>query len=122
MGVLLVLRPQHSNLLHLEEAGNYDQLIYRKEYDQLPQDVRDCYAEAAKLIVKANQAEREEDDALADYTLICARINSQNLNGAQLIDLKEKIAGIEEIDDLASRIIVAGTFWKYEGIAASASS
>ena len=100
------------------EAGNDDQLIYRTEYDKLPQDVKDCYAEAAKLIVQANQAEQEENDALADYTLICARLNSQNLDGAQLIDLKEKIAGIKELDDLASRIIVAGTFWKYEGIAA----
>ena len=100
------------------EAGNDDQSIYRSDFDKLPQDVKDCYAEAAKLIVQANQAEQEENDALADYTLICAKLESNNLHGAQLLDLKEKLVGIKELDDLASRIILAGTFWKYEGIAA----
>merc|ERR1712115_349678 len=41
------------------EAGNDDQSIYRSDFDQLPQDIKDCYAEAAKLIVQANQAEQD---------------------------------------------------------------
>ena len=64
------------------EEGNDDQSIYRSDFDQLPQDVKDCYAEAAKLIVQANQAEQEVNDALADYTLICAKLESNNLHGA----------------------------------------
>ena len=72
------------------EVGNDDQLIYRKEYDQLPQDVREYFAEAIKLIKQANHAAQEEDDAVADYNLIHARINTENQDGAQLTDLKEK--------------------------------
>ena len=76
------------------EAGNDDQSIYRSDFNQLSQDVKDCYAEAAKLIVQANQAEQEENDALADY--ICAELESNNLRGAQLIDVKEKLIGIKK--------------------------
>ena len=66
----------------------------------------------------AHCAAQEEDDAVADYNLIHARINTENQDGAQLTDLKEKVAEIEEIEEIASRIIAAETFWKYEGIAA----
>merc|ERR1712089_25282 len=49
---------------------------------------------------------------------IHTRINTENQNGVQLTDLKEKVADIEEAEEIASRIIEAQTFWKYEGIPA----
>ena len=73
-------------------------------------DVREHFAEAINLIKRANQAAQEEEDAVADYNLIHARINTENQDGAQLTDLKEKVAEIEEIEEIASRIIAAETF------------
>ena len=103
-----------------EERGedNEEQLIYRSDFDQIPQDVKDYYAEAAKLILQVSQAEHEEKDALDDYTLACAKLESTNLQGPKLHDVKAKLGEIKELDELASRIMLAGTFWKYEGIAA----
>ena len=103
-----------------EERGedNEEQLIYRSDFDQIPQDVKDYYAEAAKLMLQVTQAKHEENDALADYTLACAKLESTNLQGPKLHDVKTKLGEINEFDELARRIMLEGTFWKYEGIAA----
>merc|ERR1712240_301445 len=39
-------------------------------------------------------------------------------DGEQLTDLQEKVADIEEAEEIASRIVAARTFWKYKGIPA----
>ena len=103
-----------------EERGedNEEQVIYRSDFDQIPQDVKDYYAEAAKLMLQVSQAEHEEKDALDDYTLVCAKLESTNLQGPKLHDVKTKLGEINEFDELARRIMLEGTFWKYEGIAA----
>merc|ERR1711989_203307 len=101
----------------MEEDDN-EKLIYRNEYDQLPQDVREYFAEAINLINRANQAAKAEEEAVKEYNLIHTRVNTENQNGMQLTDLKEKVADIEETEKIASRIIEAQTFWKYEGIPA----
>merc|ERR1712115_239157 len=81
-------------------------------------DVREYFAEAINLIKRANQAAKAEEDAVTEYNLIHTRVNTENRDGVQLTDLKEKIADIEEVEEIASRIIAAQTFWKYEGIPA----
>ena len=95
-----------------------EKLIFKNEYDQLPQDVREYFAEAINLINRANQAAEAEEEAVTEYNLIHTKVNTENRDGEQLTDLKEKVADIEEAEEIASRIIAAQTFWRYEGIPA----
>ena len=67
-----------------------EKLIYKNEYDQLPQDVREYFAEAINLINRANQAAEAEEKAVAEYNLIHTKINTENRDGEQLTDLREK--------------------------------
>merc|ERR1712089_86360 len=100
------------------EDDNNENLIYRNEYNQLPQDVREYFAEATNLIDRANQAAKAEEEAVKEYNLIHTKINTENQNGMQLVDLKENVENIEETEEIASRIIEAQTFWIYEGVPA----
>merc|ERR1712240_217796 len=95
-----------------------DKSIYKSEYDQLPQDVREYFAESVTLIDMANEAAAPEGVAIADYKLIHDKINAENRNGEQLNDLREKVANIEEAEEIASKIVEAQTFWRYEGVPA----
>merc|ERR1712237_106631 len=97
------------------EDGNDDDSIYKHEYDQLPQEVKEYFIEATTLIDRANQAAAAEQEAVAEYNDIYATINAENQRGMQLNDLKEKIENIEETEDIANRIIEARSFWIYEG-------
>merc|ERR1711873_398566 len=95
-----------------------EESIYKSEYDQLPQDVKECFDEAVALIDMANEAAAAERRAIAEYKLIHDKINAENLNGEQLNDLREKVANIEEAKEIASKIVEARTFWRYEGVPA----
>merc|ERR1712082_265730 len=84
-----------------------DKLIYKSEYDQLPQDVREYFAESVTLIDIANEAAAAEGVAIAEYKLIHDKINAENQNGEQLNDLREKVAHIEEAEEIAGKIVEA---------------
>ena len=87
-----------------------DKSIYKNEYDQLPQDIREYFAESVTLIDMANEAAAAEGEAIADYNLIHDKINAENRDGEQLNDLREKVANIEEAEEIASKIVEARTF------------
>merc|ERR1711962_1119128 len=97
------------------EDGNDDDSIYKNEFDQLPQEVKEYFMDATTLIDRANQAAKEEQDAAAEYNEIYAAMNAENQKGMQINDLREKIENIEETEDIANRILEVGTFWIYEG-------
>ena len=87
-----------------------DKSIYKNEYDQLPQDVREYFAESVTLIDIANEAAEAEGEAIADYNLIHDKINAENRDREQLNDLRERVANIEEAEEIASKIVEAQTF------------
>ncbi len=95
-----------------------DQEIYRSDFDKIPQDVKNLFTEAAKLMLQVTQAKHEESDALEDYTLACAKLESTNLQGPKLHEVKTKLGEINDFEELARRIMIEGTFWKYERVAA----
>ena len=112
-------RVQLPNIVEGERTeDDSEKIIYRNEYDQLPQDVREYFGEAINLINRANQAATAEEEAVTEYNLIHTRVNSESREGEQLTDLKEKVADIEEAEEIANRIVAAQTFWKYEDIPA----
>ena len=60
------------------EEDDSEKLIYRNEYDQLPQDVKEYFGEAINLINRANQAAKAEEEAVTEYNLIHTRVNTEN--------------------------------------------
>merc|ERR1712240_115523 len=95
-----------------------EESIYKSEYDQLPQEVKECFDDSVALINMANEAAAAERVAIAEYKLIHDKINAENLNGEQITDLREKITLIEEAEAIAGKIVEAQTFWRYEGVPA----
>merc|ERR1711873_207526 len=95
-----------------------EESIYKSEYDQLPQEVKECFDDSVALINMANEAAAAEKRAIAEYKLIHDKINAENLNGEQITDLREKITLIEEAEAIAGKIVEAKTFWRYEGVPA----
>merc|ERR1712240_847486 len=95
-----------------------EESIYRSEYDQLPQEVKECFDYSVALIEMASEAVAAEKTAIAEYKLIHDKINTENLNGKQITDLEEKITLIEEAEAIAGKIVEAQTFWIYEGVPA----
>merc|ERR1711867_251642 len=106
------------NIIPQERGANEDQEIYQSDFDKILEDVKILFSEAAKLVMKATQARNEESDAIGDYTLACTKLELAEQTGPKLHEAQTKLREIVEFEELASRIIVAGTFWKYEGIAA----
>merc|ERR1712240_778003 len=92
--------------------------IYKSEYHQLPQEVKECFDDSVALIDMANEAAAAEKRAIAEYKLIHDKINAEYLNGEQITDLREKIALIDETETIAGKIVEAQTFWRYEGVPA----
>merc|ERR1712240_934759 len=90
--------------------------IYKSEYDQLPQAVKECFDESVALINLANEAAAAEKVAVAEYKLVHDKINEDS--GEQITDLREKITLIEEAEAIAGKIVEAQTFWRYEGVPA----
>ena len=82
--------------------------IYKKEYEQLPQAVKECFDDSVALINLANEAAAAERVAVAEYKLIHDKINEDN--GEQITDLREKITLIEEAEAIAGKIVEAQTF------------
>merc|ERR1712121_518073 len=88
--------------------------IYKNEYDQLPQAVKECFDESMALITMANKADSAEKVAAAEYKLVHDKVNDDN--GDQYTELRERITLIKEAEAIAGKIVEAQTFWKYEGV------
>merc|ERR1712120_53314 len=106
------------NIIEQERGANEDQEIYRSDFDKIPQDVKILFSEAAKLVLKATQAKHEESDALGDYTLACTKLETTEQTGPKLHEAQTKLKEIIDFEELARRIMIEGTFWKYERVAA----
>ena len=105
-------------IIEQERGANEDQEIYRSDFDKIPQDVKNLFTEAAKLVLQATQAKHEESDALADYTLACTKLETTEQTGPKLHEAQTKLKEIIDFEELARRIMIEGTFWKYERVAA----
>merc|ERR1712082_43826 len=105
-------------IIEQERGANEDQEIYRSDFDKIPQDVKILFSEAAKLVLKATQAKHEESDALGDYTLACTKLELAEQTGPKLHEAQTKLREIIEFEELARMIMIEGTFWKYDKVAA----
>ena len=91
-----------------------EKLIYKNEYEQLPQAVKDYFVEASALINLANKADSAERIAAAEYKLVHDKVSDEN--GDQYTELRDRIALINEAEAIAGKIVESQTFWKYEGV------
>ena len=66
-----------------------EKFIYKNEYDQLPQAVKECFDESMALITMANKADSAEKVAAAEYKLVHDKVNDDN--GEQYTELRERI-------------------------------
>merc|ERR1712240_742579 len=80
-----------------------EKLIYKNEYDQLPQAVKDYFDESLALITLANKADSAEKVAAAEYKLVHDKVNDDN--GDQYTELRDRIALIEEAEAIAGKIL-----------------
>ena len=106
------------NIIPQERGANEDQEIYQSDFDKIPQDVKILFSEAAKLVFKAIQARHEESEAIGDYTLACTKLELAEQAGPKLHEARTKLREIVEFEELARMIMIEGTFWKYDKVAA----
>merc|ERR1712082_278875 len=92
---------------------NDDQEIYQSDYDQIPEDVKILFSEAAKLCFRAQQAKHEESTVIGDYTLTNTRLEHAAQQGLKLHEAHSKLKELVEFEELIRVIMLEGTFWKH---------
>merc|ERR1711873_273576 len=107
-------------LLDGARTGNEtDRVIFKSEYEQLPQEIKNYFVEASALLNLANKADAAEKIAAAEYNLVHESVDNES--AAEYSSLRERVALIMESEAIAGRIIEAQTFWLYEGVLAPGS-
>merc|ERR1711867_280162 len=92
---------------------NDDQEIYQSDYDQIPEDVKILFSEAAKLVFRAKQAKHEESTVIGDYTLTSTRLDLAAQQGLKLHEAHTKLKELVEFEELVRIIMLEGTFWTH---------
>ena len=99
--------------MELEQAQTgteTEKLIFKNEYEQLPQVVKDYFVEASALLNLADKADAAERIAAAEYKLVHEKVSDEN--GDEYTKLRDRIALINEAEAIAGKIVESQTFWK----------
>merc|ERR1712120_2198 len=97
---------------------NDDQEIYQSDFDQIPDDVKILFSEAAKLVFRAKQAKHEESTVIGDYTLADTRLDLAAQQGLKLHEAHTKLKELVQFEELARIIMLEGTFWTHYQVTA----
>merc|ERR1711872_363992 len=82
-------------------------------FDQIPEDVKILFLEAARLCARAQQAKHEESTVIGDYTLTSTRLDLAAQQGLKLHEAHTKLKELVEFEELVRIIMLKGTFWAH---------
>ena len=102
--------PEVINMGRTEESPK---AIYREDFDNLPQEVKDKFEQVDRLIMLANQAASEEELEMDKHKELTQGDDDANLQ-EQYVKERKKLGAIVAAEKIADKVMDAGTIWKYE--------